>query len=357
MSGGFKKTLVLLSAFALAFAAVPAKGEENTAAAVAELLRSVYLREPLDKTVYDLTGDGIVTRADAEAFLLGAAGRVDDLHSVTAALSGSLLGDRYLDAFRYNGILNDGHGNYKSDRISVNVTKYSEKISDRKTTWYLADIFVRDIECFRTGYSEKRFGETRQTADMARAYNAVIALSGDYFSHHDRQNRGLCIRNGQVLRDSLDKHRDVCVLYRDGTMETYLAGTVNVKEIESRDPWQAWCFGPALLDGEGHAKKEFNTNVSGRNPRAAIGYYEPGHYCFVAVDGRQKSYSYGLSIEDLSLLFEQLGCRAAYNLDGGDTAVMASAAGEINRRSDTDRECSDILYICEFLEEGMEAER
>ena len=92
-------------------------------------------------------------------------------------------------------------------------------------------------------------------------------------------------------------------------------------------------------------KDEFNTKVAARNPRSAIGYYEPGHYCFLVVDGRQKGYSYGINMENLSRLFYELGCSVAYNLDGGATAVMANESGMLNRQTDTDRLCSDILYI------------
>ena len=50
-------------------------------------------------------------------------------------------------------------------------------------------------------------------------------------------------------------------------------------------------------------------------------------------------------MENLSRLFYELGCSVAYNLDGGATAVMANESGMLNRQTDTDRLCSDILYI------------
>jgi exopolysaccharide biosynthesis protein len=58
-------------------------------------------------------------------------------------------------------------------------------------------------------------------------------------------------------------------------------------EIESGKVWQIFYFGPMLLDEEGHAMKKFNSDVNPVNPRSVIGYYEPGHYCFLVVDGRQ----------------------------------------------------------------------
>ena len=60
--------------------------------------------------------------------------------------------------------------------------------------------------------------------------------------------------------------------------------------------------------------------VQGLNPRSAVGYYEPGHYCFVVIDGRQPGYSKGATLMQLAQLFESLGCKEAYNLDGGKSA-------------------------------------
>ncbi len=41
------------------------------------------------------------------------------------------------------------------------------------------------------------------------------------------------------------------------------------------------------------------------------------HYCFLVIDGKQKNYSRGMFLDEMAQLFESLGCKAAYNLDGG----------------------------------------
>ena len=88
--------------------------------------------------------------------------------------------------------------------------------------------------------------------------------------------------------------------------------------------------------------------VNQPNPRSAIGYYEPGHYCFVVVDGRQDDYSHGLLLPGLSKIFEQLGCACAYNLDGGGSAVMTFNHERFSRQSNgAGRELGDILLITE----------
>ena len=110
-----------------------------------------------------------------------------------------------------------------------------------------------------------------------------------------------------------------------------------------------WSFGPMLLDGEGRSMHEFDTTVAAANPRTAIGYYEPGHYCFVAADGRGCEGSSGCTMEELSKLFEDLGCAAAYNLDGGQSSVMVWNSGSmtVNSPANGGRPVSDIIYIPE----------
>ena len=111
-----------------------------------------------------------------------------------------------------------------------------------------------------------------------------------------------------------------------------------------------WKFGPKLLDADGVPMTTFNTSspIKWENPRSAIGYYEPGHYCFVVVDGRQDGYSRGLKIEELAKLFADLGCKAAYNLDGGASAVMTFNDAIYSRPSNGGRALGDALLIKEL---------
>ena len=102
------------------------------------------------------------------------------------------------------------------------------------------------------------------------------------------------------------------------------------------------------FDENGDAINGFTHSVAPKNPRTAIGYIEPGHYVFVVVDGRGMNKSYGLDLADLSSLMASLGCKVAYNLDGGGTSCMTSAVyGDINKTSDENRSCSDIVMIVE----------
>lgn len=172
---------------------------------------------------------------------------------------------------------------------------------------------------------------------MANAGNAIFAVTGDYYG---ARNKGVVIRNGDLYRDSLNG--DVCVLYADGVMETYQETEFDIQAATARGVWQAWNFGPALLDN-GQAITKFTSAIKGKNPRSSIGYYEPGHYCFITVDGRQEGYSVGMSLAELSQVYAKLGCRAAYNLDGGATAEMVFQGELVNRPYKGGRQSSDII--------------
>jgi exopolysaccharide biosynthesis protein len=209
-------------------------------------------------------------------------------------------------------------------------------------TYYVADFYLRHITDLRTAMASEEFttGVADSVINMATKNAALLAVSGDYFGI---RQRGIVIRNGQVYRKT--KAHQICVLYYDGTMETYSFADFDVDKAIAGGAWQAWDFGPALLDRDGKAITEFQTGISGENPRIGIGYFEPGHYCLVAIDGRQ-SHSRGMSLTEMARLFESLGCKRAYNLDGGHSAVMTYEGELFSSPSKGEgRDISDIIYL------------
>ncbi len=109
--------------------------------------------------------------------------------------------------------------------------------------------------------------------------------------------------------------------------------------------YQCWRFEPRLLDDNGHAMTSFNadSDMKKRHPHSAFGYYEPGHYCFV-VEGRLTE-SWGVNLEGFSSVMEGLGCTAAYNLDGGQTSLLANGNKMLNRPSGGGRSSSDYIHL------------
>lgn len=238
-----------------------------------------------------------------------------------------------------------GENSYTSSTVAVSVrTVTVESTYAKLASYHVADIYVKDVTSIRAGAARGDFslGAERHFREVADDTGALLAIVGDCYTHRDG---GVVIRNGELYCSTPNEGTDLCVLYRDGRMETKAWGTFTMQEILDADPWQVWSFGPALLDEDGHAMDVRCPEIGGSNPRTAIGYYEPGHYCFVVVDGRQDGWSDGMKLPALSRLMEDLGCRAAYNLDGGASAQMYWNGEIYSRACSEGRRISDIVYL------------
>ena len=75
-----------------------------------------------------------------------------------------------------------------------------------------------------------------------------------------------------------------------------------------------------------------------RHPRTAIGWTPTGRLLLVTVDGRQPDWSAGMSLEELTWLFQSLGASYALNLDGGGSTAMVVSGAVVNRPSDREGE-------------------
>ncbi len=234
---------------------------------------------------------------------------------------------------------------YTSPNVAVTVSR--ETTDDGRITYYLADIYLRDITCFRTALARDTFGSGYRDsiANMAALTDALVAVNGDYYGN---TGEGVVIRNGVIYRANRTDC-DVCVLYYDGSMRVMAGSDFDMEQAIADGAWQAWTFGPSLLDGEGNAITSFDSTrrMTAANPRTAIGCWEPGHYCMVVVDGRGDSA--GITLPELSALFAELGCTAAYNLDGGNSSIMVWSDEVINSPSGGGRESSDALMIVDAV--------
>jgi exopolysaccharide biosynthesis protein len=260
--------------------------------------------------------------------------------SSPAAIDPNNWGAKYADKFA-KGAVEKTENSYKSANISVTI----EKVQKEKLTYYVADIYIAELKYFKTAFAKKpeKMGYIAPTTTTAKQHNAIIAINGDYCLN----NAGIIIRNGKVY----DKDRtssDQLVMYYDGTMKAFSPEEITYEQLKADGAWQVWSFGPMLLN-DGKAPTEYNLPqaIGGANPRTALGYYAPGHYCFVVVDGRQGSYSEGLTLSEMSELFSGLGCKVAFNLDGGQTSEMALYGEFVNQPYHDGRSCSDIVYIAD----------
>lgn len=226
---------------------------------------------------------------------------------------------------------------YQGDtkKIAIN------KVQANGVTYFVADVWIKNIDAFHTALAKGTYGRGihEMPLKIANANNAIFAVSGDYYGAREQ---GVVVRDGTLYRDVMGD--DVCILDKDGSLNVYQKSEFNALNMLNDTVWQAWAFGPALVEN-GVVCDTSDSKIKVKNPRSAIGYFEPGHYCFIVVDGRQSGYSDGMTLDELANTFVSLGCVTAYNLDGGATAMMVFQGAVISQPTSGGRSSSDIIYF------------
>jgi len=252
-----------------------------------------------------------------------------------------------------DGGIDSGDDHYISKDINIKITKYQ----DSGYEWCIAEIFIRNKDNFQAFFKTGKFQwyAIDSTLNQAKARNAILAINGD--NSANRQNHlGYELRNGGKLELSVP-WQDVLVMYNDGSMKTFNKANfeTEIKAIRANGGsnggvWQIWTFGPMLLDANGQAMTQFapDSITGSDNERTAIGYYEPGHYCFVTVGSMNAGTRAGPSLADLSQKMQSLGCKVAYNMDGGRSSEMVFNGKVVNTPYQGGRGITDIVAIGEY---------
>ncbi|MBR0374361.1 MAG: phosphodiester glycosidase family protein [Mogibacterium sp.] len=238
---------------------------------------------------------------------------------------------------------------YESDRLSVTITQ--TRIAD--TDVYIADVVLKDGNTLQSGLAYNSFGRNlnAKTSEIAEDSGAVLAINGDYYGFRDT---GYVMRNGYLYRTTPSGGEDL-VVYADGSMEVINEYDVTAEELQASGAVQIYSFGPGLVvDGEVAVSYGEEVGQSMRsNPRTAIGMIDETHYVFVVSDGRTSA-SAGLDLYDLACLMQDLGCKTAYNLDGGGSTTMWFNGRIVNNptgghagHGSSERSVSDIVYVGE----------
>lgn len=229
--------------------------------------------------------------------------------------------------------------------------------TNRTLTYVVADIYVRDINSFRGAFAkgtfpEKGSAQLESIKKMAADNNAILAINCDYC---EIRSNGITCRNGVMYRDT--QRAEVAVIYKDGVMDVLTDAEYRALTPEQvGNIWQTTSFAPGLVK-DGVQQREFYGSVyTELHPRSGIGYYEPGHYCLVQVDGRQPGYSNGVTIAEFAEIMHGLGVQEAYNMDGGSSSEIVFLGQTYNHPSGIQagssggRYNSDILYFCNLNE-------
>ncbi|WP_024864466.1 phosphodiester glycosidase family protein [Butyrivibrio sp. FCS014] len=237
-----------------------------------------------------------------------------------------------------------GENTVSTDDYTITLSEYYQN----ETRIYVADVTLSSARFLKTAFADDTYGKnvTATTSSIAESNGAVLAINGDYYGV---QESGYVIRNGVVYRSTANGS-DVLCIYADGTMEVVNDAEYTAEELVSMGVWQAFTFGPALIE-DSEVAVDTNTEVDRAktsNPRTAIGVIDANHFVFVVSDGRT-SESEGLSLYELANFMKDLGVTTAYNLDGGGSSTMYFNGYVINNPTSggsiKERSVSDIVYI------------
>ncbi len=236
--------------------------------------------------------------------------------------------------------------NYSDGNVSVIIKQYTYE----GTQVYVADVKLKSVENIKTAFANDAYGRnvTAKTSEIASVNGAILAINGDFYG---AQETGYVIRNGKVYRDTADSDDEICCIYADGTMKIMNAGEKSAQELVEEGVWQAFSFGPGLVEGGEIAVTGADEvgKAMASNPRTAIGQVSEDHYVFVVSDGRTRE-SAGLSLIQLAKFMKGLGVTNAYNLDGGGSSAMYYQGSIINKPTTnghriSERSVSDIVYV------------
>ena len=134
--------------------------------------------------------------------------------------------------------------------------------------------------------------------------------------------------------------------------------TLDRQDMHLKDlkPWKVqWANGggPVLMrDGAIHISNNEEKKFAGKaildlHPRTAMGYKQDGTLIIMAVQGRMKGIAVGATLNELAILFQQLGCYEAINLDGGGSSCLLVNGKETIKPSDPtgQRPVPAVFYV------------
>ena len=173
-------------------------------------------------------------------------------------------------------------------------------------------------------------------AEMVAEFDAVAGLNAGGFEDPNGQGNGsvpntLVVYEGNVYFESSGTQSGFVGF--DSNHIMHVATRITSAEIKEKNIQYGVCFGPVLIaNGE-----PCELNVSGVNPRTAIGQRSDGAVLMLVIDGRQVI-SLGATMDDLVEIMLEYGAVNACNLDGGSSSLMWFGGDYVNN-------CASVIGI------------
>lgn len=255
---------------------------------------------------------------------------------------------------------------YEDESLTVTM----ERVWVEDACFNVARVKIADPSQLRTALAAP-FGKkkTNKISTIARDNNAVVAIGGDYYGNEEG---GYVVRMGEVYRKKPMKTRDMLVI--DDLGDFHILKNSDAEQLKAlmegeRQLVNVFNFGPALvIGGERQEMPEsYKYNINGMEPRCAIGQIGPLEYLLVVVDGGKgreitvtledgsKKKSGGCTVDTLAQFMADQGCLEAYNLDGGNSALMVFGGENYSHKSKkAERSVTDIIYFATAVDAGLD---
>ena len=215
--------------------------------------------------------------------------------------------------------------------------------------WRIAWIEIASPTQLRTSYagSTIKTKKTGYVSQMAKNQNAIVAMNGDNYSV-DKAKHSFIYRNGEMRQAKLNKQKDILIIDELGDFHTFIKskGADSFEKDTGLKIMHAFMFGPALVKEGQELKMDLNYgfNPNGRQPRSAIGQLDTLSYVLVICDNEKGSDSVGATHQEMAKFMAELGCREAYNLDGGNSSIMIYNNSAYNVKKQ-ERDITDMIYF------------
>ncbi len=171
----------------------------------------------------------------------------------------------------------------------------------------------------------------RTTSEFLEEFGAQVAINGsfsvpfragsflwDYYSHSGEpvDVTGLATSNGEMYSD----HKEwpvICIT----------AGRAEISQSGCLEGTSQALAGSQILVKDGESVVQHD--AGGLHPRTAVAVDEEGETLWlIVVDGRQRSYSEGVTLEELAGIAVELEADRALNLDGGGSSTLVISDGK-----------------------------
>ncbi len=198
---------------------------------------------------------------------------------------------------------------------------------------YMAKVKLHDPRAVRLVLSHDKIGDRGETTSQAaKRTGAKLAINGGGFA----TQKGLLYPMGITVVDGEIKtfyRTDLSFIgfNKDGNL---VGGEITTKEqLRKLNVMHGATFVPTLLKG-GKKLAIPGKWKNKKEPRTLIGHFSNGDLLFIVIDGRQKGYSEGVTLEEAQEKLLEFNVRDAYNLDGGGSSTFYYNGQVLNSPSD-----------------------